>query len=278
MNNNVFDRPFILPDSHYNLQNYRIYLGSAAFSVQKYYKANLIYGYGRTEDIPYGGLFRITLGREYNEFNDNRKRTYIGTEISLGKSAIKLGYFYASAGFATFVDGSPSKQGLLSLKMKYISNLISIGNYMIRNFLYADYTDGFDRNTDEILMVQRTNGFSGFRNDSIRGTQRVTLSLESVLFHPANLYGFRFAFFGFADLSYIFGQNQILGNVNPISSVGLGIRIRNDHLVFSTFQLRFGFFPNLASYSKISNPIVSGEQLLRPNNFDSGPPSVIPFR
>ncbi len=34
-NNNVFDHPFILPDSYYNIQKYRIFLGSASFSVPK---------------------------------------------------------------------------------------------------------------------------------------------------------------------------------------------------------------------------------------------------
>jgi hypothetical protein len=277
-NNNVFDRPFILPDSYYNLQKYRMFLGSAAFSVQKYYKTSLIYGYGRTEDIPYGGLFRITVGREYNEFNEYRKRTYLGAEVSMGKSSRGLGYFYTSAGLATFINGYQARQGLLSFSMKYFSNLAILGRNRVRNFLYIDYTRGFDRNTDEYLVIDKKNGFSGFRNDSINGKQRLSLSLESVLFSPADLYGFRFAFFGFADLSFLSGTNELIGNGNTISGIGVGIRIRNDNLVFNTLQVRLGFFPNPPQYSKISNMTVSGEQLLRPNNFDSGPPSIIPFR
>ncbi|MCX6325219.1 MAG: hypothetical protein NT144_01010 [Bacteroidia bacterium] len=277
-NNNVFDRPFILPDSYYYLQKYRMYLGSVAFSIQKYYKTNLIYGYGRTEDIPYGGLFRVTTGREFNEFNEFKKRTYLGAEIALGKSSKSLGYFYTSAGLATFLNGIQAKQGLLSLNIKYFSNLLTVGNNMIRNFVYIDYTRGFDRNTDEFLSFNNDNGFSGFKNDSISGTQRLSVSLESVLFSPVNLYGFRFAFFGFTDFSFLSGTSEILGNGYSLSGIGLGIRIRNDNMVFNTFQLRFGFFPNPPIYSKINHLTVSGEQLLRPDNFDSGPPSVIPYR
>jgi hypothetical protein len=277
-NNNVFDRPFILPDSYYNLQNYRIYLASAALSIQKYYKTNLIYGYGRTEDIPYGGLFKVTVGREYNEFNQYRKRTYLAAEIALGKSNKSLGYFYTSVGLATFADGAQSRQGLLSVSLKYFSNLITFRNFMVRNFLYIDYTRGFDRNTDEFLTIRKNNGFSGFRNDSINGTQRLSLSLESVLFSPINLYGFRFAFFGFADIGFLYQINELIKNGNTVSGIGLGVRIRNDNLVFNTFQIRVGFFPNPPLYSKINNFTISGEQLLRPNNFDSGPPAIIPFR
>ena len=112
-NNNVFDRPLILPDSTIHLQKYRIFLGSAGFSIQKYYKTNLIYSYGRTEDIPYGGLSKLTMGKENNEF---KQRTYIGSEISIGKSSRKLGYFYASAGVSAYLNMTSSEQGIFLLK------------------------------------------------------------------------------------------------------------------------------------------------------------------
>jgi len=274
-NNNVFEHPSILPDSYYSLQRYRIFLGSAAFSIQKYYKTKLIYSYGRTEDIPYGGLIKITAGKENNEF---KNRSYMGAEISFGKSSRKLGYFYVSTGAASFLNQTQTEQGIVSLNMKYFSNLVVLGKYKIRNFVHADYTRGFDRNSDERLHFYTENGFSGFKNDSVWGTQRVTLSLESVIFSPVNLYGFKFAFFGFSDFSSLAGTNQIMANGISLTGIGLGIRIRNDNLVFNTFQFRLGFFPNPPQYSRINYFQVSGEQLLSPNNFDSGPPAVIPYR
>jgi len=277
-NNNVFDRPDIQPDSYYNIQKYRIYMASAAFSVQKYYKTNLIYSYGRTEDIPYGGLLRVTVGSEYNEFNQFRVRKYIGTEIALGKSINGLGYFYTSAGVASFLNGQQPRQGLLSLNMNYFSNLMTVGRSRLRNFIYLDYTRGFDRNTDEYLVFRRGNGFSGFRNDSVSGTQRLSVSLESVLFSPLNLVGFRFAFFGFTDFSFLSGSNEIIDNGYSLTSIGLGIRIRNDNMVFNTLQVRLSYYPNPPNYSDINHIVVSGEQLLKPKNFDSGPPSIIQFR
>ena len=274
-NNNVFNHPVILPESFYNLQKYMIFLGSAAFSIQKYSKTTLIYSYGRTEDIPYGALFKITTGREYNEF---KQRTYFGTEASFGRSSKALGYFYTYGGFATYLNKNRTELGVLSLGMSYFSNLITLGNSKIRNFLYLNYTRGFGRYSNEYLKFNTDDGFSGFKNDSLKGTQRLTVSLESVLFSPVNLYGFRFAFFGFTDFSFLSGTNEILGNGYAISSIGVGIRIRNDNLVFNTFQLRIGYFPNPPSYSTISPFNISGEQLLRPANFEPGPPSVIPYK
>ena len=277
-NNNVYDRPFILPDSYYDFTKYRLYLASVAFSIQKYYKTNLIYGYGRTEDIPYGGLIRFTVGKERNEFNGFRERTYMGAEIAVGKSSNSIGYFYTSAGLATYLNGKQSRKGLFTLKTNYFSNLFSVGNTKMRNFVNFEYTRGFDRNSDEFLCFESKNGFSGFKNDSTKGTQRLSLSLESVLFSPVNYYGFRFAFFGFADISFLSGSNEQVVNGSILSGLGIGIRIRNDNLVFNTFQLRLGFFPYQPSYSSINHVTVSGEQLLRPNNFDPGPPSIVPYR
>jgi hypothetical protein len=274
-NNNVFERPEILPTSYYDLQKYRLFLGSIAFSVQKYYKTSLIYAYGRTEDIPYGGMLKITGGREFNEF---KQRTYFGTELSFGRSVKALGYLYGSAGFSSYILNNHSEQGQLSLKFKYFSNLVTLGNLTIRNFVNAEYTRGFDRYSNEYLKFNKDNGFSGFRNDSVSGDQRLLVSLESVLFSPKVSYGFRFAFFWFTDFSILSGTNQVLGNGSSLSSIGIGTRIRNDNLIFQTIQIRLGFFPNFPEYSKISNLTISGEQLLRPKNFDPGPPAIIQYR
>jgi hypothetical protein len=274
-NNNVFSHPYILPESYHNLQQYKMFLGSVSYSVQKYYKASLVYGYGRTEDIPYGALLNITLGKEINEF---KERHYMATSISVGGSVKGLGYFYSSAGFGTFVNDGQTEQGILSFRTNFISNLAYIGKSRIRNFVNIDYTRGFDRYSDEYLVYNRENGFSGFRNDSIGDSQRLSLSLESVLFSPVNFYGFRFAVFGFADAGFLFGTNEFVGSGDFLSAIGLGIRIRNDNLIFNTFQIRLGFFPNRPEYSKINPLIVSGQQLLKPYNFEPGQPSVIPFR
>jgi hypothetical protein len=274
-NNNVFDHPFILPESFHNLQQYKMFLGSASFSVQKFYKASLIYGYGRTEDIPHGSLVNITLGKEINEF---KKRTYFGTSLSVGESIKNLGYLYGSAGFSSFFNKGRTEQGMLMLRANFISNLTNLGKYRIRSFINVDYTRGFDRYTDEYLVFNSEDGFSGFGSDSVGGAQRLSAGLESVLFSPVNFYGFRFAVFGFANLGFLFDTNQFVGSGDLLSAIGLGIRIRNDNLVLNTLQIRLGFYPNLPRYSDAKHLIVSGEQLLRPTDFEPGPPTLLQYR
>jgi hypothetical protein len=274
-NNNPYERPEIDPQTNYRLQKYRLFLGSAALSFQKFYKTNLIYNYGRTEDIPYGALMRLTAGLEVNEF---KRRIYSGLDVSFGQSIQSLGYFYSSAGFGTFIRNDSTEQGVFSARVKYISNLINLGQYRIRNFINVDYTRGFDRYNDEFLFIPRGDGFTGFKNDSLRGTQRIYLNLETVVFSPTIIYGFRFAFFGFADMAFLAANREVVNNGRFLSDIGLGVRIRNDNLIFNTFQIKLGYFPNFPVYSKINNVNISGEELLRPNNFTPGPPSVVPFR
>jgi len=276
LNNNVFARPYILPDSYHSLQRYTMFLASASLSIQKFYKTNLIYGYGRTEDIPYGGLLNLTAGKEINEF---KHRIYTGINLSTGHSLKGIGYLYSSAGLSTFLNDGRTEQGLMLFRTSYVSNLLYPGRFRMRNFVKIDFTRGFGRYSDEYLSFERENGFSGFRNDSLRtARQRLSVGLESVLFSPRKLYGFRFAYFAFADLGYLFGTNEVAGEGAIVSSIGAGIRIRNDNLVLNTFQIRLGYYPNLPRYSRVSYLNVSGEQLLRPENFDPGPPSVLPYR
>jgi hypothetical protein len=63
-----------------------------------------------------------------------------------------------------------------------------------------------------------------------------------------------------------------------LSGLGIGVRIRNDNLILNTFQIRLGYFPNPPSYSNLNYVKISGEQLLKPANFNSGPPEVFPYR
>lgn len=172
------------------------------------------------------------------------------------------------------------EQEVLSIKLRYFSNLVTAGRYKIRNFIKADYTRGSERYSDEHLRFLRENGFSGFRNDSVMGKQRFTVGFETVLFSPINLFGFRFSYFGFADLGYLASPSQTINEGFTLTSIGIGARIRNDNLLFNTFQIRIALYPNnpYPEYTRKNNFIFSGEQPPDPYNFDPGPPAVLPYR
>ena len=57
---------------------------------------------------------------------------------------------------------------------------------------------------------------------------------------PWHLYQFRFALYGFADLG-ILGYNGNLFKNGFYSTIGIGVRIKNEHLIFRTINIRLGF-------------------------------------
>ena len=272
--NGAIKRPEIEPHSHQYYQNYQSILGSITFSSQRHYKSNLIYAYGRTEDIPYGGIFTLTAGKEFGEF---KERYYAGAVLSLGQPLGSLGYFHSTIGLSSYSYQGEREQGVFLTDIDYISNLHYLGAFRMRNFLRFEIVKGINRYSDEYIEFVSENGFTGFRNDSITGTNRLKLGFESVVFSPRSWMGFRSAYFAFGDVGYLFEPGEELYNGKILSSIGLGIRVRNDNLVLNTISIRFSYYPTIPKNSNYKNIILSGEHLLRPANFDPTPPTVIPY-
>ena len=67
----------------------------------------------------------------------------------------------------------------------------------------------------------------------------MVLNTETVFFTPYQPLGFRIALFGFADFGLLGRDANIFKN-NFFTTFGLGVRLRNERLVFSTIQLRLG--------------------------------------
>ncbi len=275
INNNVYERPEITSNSYYSLQKYRVLLGSISLVKQNYYKTSLIYNYGRTEDIAYGGKFYLSFGREINEFN---KRNYYGLGLSMANFPGKIGYFYLNTQVGFFHNGESIEQGALDMEANYISNLTTMGKYRFRYFASLRYTRGYNRFDDEYLRINNNAGIRGFSNDTIRPEQRLILNLETISFTPIYIYGFRFAFYGFTDLGIFSNNNTYTLNNNLVSEIGLGLRIRNDKLIFNTIQFRFSYFPFSPPYSTTKNFEISGEKLLESKTFDPTSPKIIYYR
>lgn len=275
IHNNVYERPEIDPLSYYSLQKYQLYLGSITFSMQRFYKTSYIYNYGRTEDIPYGIFASFTAGREINEF---KRRNYYGLHLSAGNSPGRIGYINLAAGASLFSVNGITEQGVIDLSASYFTSLLTAGNWKLRGFIRAGHTAGFNRYTDEYLTLGKGNMVTGFTNDSIRGQSRTVVNTEFVAFSPLRVYGFRFTFFAFSDFAIM---NRCISNqasYTPVKAIGGGIRIRNNNLILSTFQIRLAWYPGIPDFSETRFVNFSGEQLLRPRGFDAGPPSVLVYR
>jgi len=269
-------RPFVSPDSNRLYTNRQIYLMSVGFSNRSYKRDLLIYGFGKTEDVPYGYLASIIGGFQNTEFG---KGIYYGAKFSRGDYLPrKSGYLYTLINIGSFFKKGTSEQGILSISSSYFSPLLQIRRRNFRHFINANYTSGFNRFDNELIDINNSNGIVGASSNSLRGTKRLTIGFESIFFSKLDIIGFRTAIFGFANFGVISYTNKELLTGTIYHGFGIGFRFRNENFAFNTFQFRLGYYPNIP---KIGSPLRSefGDiPSLRFQDFDISAPEIVTFR
>lgn len=217
-------------------------LGSFGFSKQNFFQGNMIYGYGRTEDIPYGFKAEVTAGIEFNDTHG--KRAYSEIEGRWG-NMLKLGYLEASLGASGYWNLSQNKieQGIVKGRIHHFTNLLSFNRLHIRHFTTLNYTHGFNRfdgHNERLYYNERLAGIHGLStNHKNVGINRFTIQLETVFFTPIYLYNFRFALFSWGDAGWL-GMNDVFYKNNFNAAVGVGVRVKNEDFIFNNLQIRLG--------------------------------------
>ncbi|MFN8355658.1 MAG: hypothetical protein U0Y10_14470 [Spirosomataceae bacterium] len=269
------ERPQVSLDSNRLYENRSTYLFSVGFSNRQYRRDVLIYGFGRTEDVPYGYLGSIVFGHEKAEFGG---RDYFGFKFAQGRYLPKnWGYLYTLANFGYYNRGGDIEQGVLSLEANYFSGLLKLRRANLRQFINLRYTTGINRFNFEYIGISGADGIRGANSSKLLGTKRLTLNLETVLFSSFQVVGFRIASYAFADLGLVETSNQSLLSSPIYQGFGLGFRFRNENLTFNTFSVRFAFYPNIFSTSQLGFDL-GGETPLRLRDFTIEQPEIVPFR
>ena len=268
-------RPTLTADTNQTYQNRKTYLFSVGFSNRSYQRDVLIYGFGRTEDVPIGYLAAIVGGIDNAELG---KRNYMGIKLAHGGYLKNKGYGYALINMGSFIKNKTPEQGVASFEGNYFSNLINMKTAKIRQFITMNYTAGFRRfNTVEERLDLSNEGIRGVRSDSLKGVRKLVFNFETVLFSRANIAGFRIAPYLFADIGMVnFGEKSFF-NGPVYNGFGLGFRFRNENLAFNTFQVRFGIYPNIPNIETFRIAF-GGEQKLLFKDFDISAPDEIRFR
>ncbi|MHA4738765.1 BamA/TamA family outer membrane protein [Dyadobacter sp. MSC1_007] len=272
---NFDERPDVAPNLNKIYWNRTATLVSLGYSDRNYKRDVLIYGFGRTEDVPIGNLFVLTVGRENTEFG---ARGYAGVQYATGKYLPhNLGYFYALANLGTYSKNGRAQQGVISGEVNYISNLIPFRYSFFRQFLTFRYTHGIRRDPLDYLNISNNQGIRGINNDQLIGTKKFTVGAETVFFSDKSLLGFRIAYFVFGDIGLVNGVPSIWKS--PLyQGYGLGLRLRNESLTFNTLQLRFGYYLNIPDLTSPTRFNASGNVPLRLRDFDISAPAIAPFQ
>ncbi len=223
--------------------NSRTYgLGSFTFFRQEFYKTQYVYGFGRTEDVPYGHNMSILAGWQ-NLLN--LKRPYVGFDAE--KSFVHSGGNFYTLLFRA--GGFPYKgqweDATLLLSGKLFSRLKTYRKFLLRQSADLDFTYVFNQRTNTLLDVNYTYGLEGFRADSLLGTKRLHARYELVAYSPWSILGFRLAPILFADVAMIAPRNKTLFYDKPYLGLGTGVRTRNENLVFGTIELKFFYYPRI---------------------------------
>jgi hypothetical protein len=268
------ERPDVRADANKIYWNRRTMLLSLGISDRNYKRDVLIYGFGRTEDVPVGSMASVTFGREETEFGT---RGYGGVQVSRGQYlSEKAGYLYGLASFGSYLKNKNMQQGVLSTSVDYISRLYPLRNRYFRQFVSLRYTKGINRDPLEYLNISGRGGIRGVRSEYLIGTERLSLGLETVLFSSKSFIGFRLAYFTFADLSFVTRESKVWKS--PLyQAYGLGIRLQNENLAINTLQLRVGYYHNIPMINSPVRVGVEGISRLMFRDFDISAPSIVPL-
>jgi hypothetical protein len=270
-----FARPEVSEKLRYDFHNKDIILLGLAYTRQEYRKGNYIHGFGPTEDIPLGTALKGVAGYELNEFST---RWYGGADISHANYFNRFAYMHNRISLGSFINNGSFEQGVLNIESSGFSALFTVKGFYLRQFFSVNYLRGLSRFGDEFISLSNREGIRGLRSEMLRGRNKLAIQTETMLYSPRNWYGFRYAIFTMADLGWINPGNGRVLNESFYSGFGIGLRVRNEHLVFPTLNFRVAWFPRIPDSASVNLLYIMSERSRIFSEFNVNAPSVIQYR
>jgi len=251
----------------------RFFMGGIGISSRQFVEDKYIFNNGITEDVPVGKIYGITSGYQ---IKNGRGRLYVGARAAYG-NYFKWGYLSTNFEYGTFFRDSKAEQTAFSFQANYFTNLLELGRWKFRQFIKPQVilgTNRLDSNGDRLTLNESSgfqgnygagyqgNNAAGLRgfNSLLYGTKKLVLSLQTQAYSPWNLWGFRINPYFNYSVAMIGDENRGLTKSRLYSTVGVGVVISNDFLVFSSFQLSLAFYPTIPG---------EGDNLFKTNTFET---------
>jgi hypothetical protein len=275
----AFDQHFTRLPLHLDERERSIYrdqsfvLASATFFRQDFYTTRYIYGFGRTEDVPYGHNVSAIVGLTQQ---DGITRPYLGMSAETSFVS-RVGEFYSlglrAGGFTR--NGLEDATMLVSGSM--MSRLIPKGLFLLRQSFQVDYTRIFRQRTAVSLDINNEFGIQYFRADSLLGAERFHVQSQTLAFTPWELLGFRFAPFAFGEMAVLARDNESIFGEKPYFGFGGGLRTRNENLIFGTVELRVIYYPRTTEDISAFNVRLSSNLRVKYSGSFVRPPALIQY-
>lgn len=236
-------RPFKRsPDGSQVFIDNTYFLGSVGFANWDYYVDHSVYYLGEAEYFVKGLSGALIAGFDYDE--ELQLRFYNGVKLNYGKYIGKAGYWNVSANYGGFVKRDSYQQVHVALKNQFYSSPIKLGDkFMIRLYLKANITLGFNRPIGKEIVVNNNNGVRGIFVDYVRGNRSYVFNFETDVFPTFKILGFSSSAFAFADVAI--SQKGSMTDNKITQGYGGGIRLRNLGLGIGFFEITFAYYPNL---------------------------------
>ena len=226
-------------DTLHLYSNENFYLASIGISKREYVQDAYILKYGRIEDVPVGKVFSVTGGLQTK---NNNNRLYLSLRYLVGFH-YNWGYLSTDLKYGTFFNASHPEQGVFKESINYFTELINIGNWKIRQFVKQQLTIGINRFSNESITLNDGNGIDGFNSVSLTGTNRLLFTFQTQAYSPWSIIGFGFGPYIICSIGMLSNSNSGFINKKMYSLIGIGVLVRNEHLVFNTFQFSISLYP-----------------------------------
>jgi len=228
---------------NYQYANITGALGELNLFKQNFYKTTYIYGFGRQEDVPEG--FNLGLIGGWVNKQDKR-RPYYGFDFTRNYFGKKGNYYNYTFKLGGYVNESQFEDVDVLLNLEYFSKLKRIGRkWYLRNFTTWGITHQIKPILNQPLYLSNSFGLPEISNGNIAAKTRVTAKYETVFYNNWRLFGFKFAPFFFTNASFLIPQKEPVNKGDFYSSLGGGIRTRNEALTLGTIECRFNYFPRI---------------------------------
>lgn len=258
LEHSYLSRPFNFKEQlDKNYQNINADFFSLTLFKQEIIRTKYLYGFGRNEDLPIGHSITFTAGKYIRETSS---LPYVGVRMekyALTKSGeythynLHVGTSYDEKMIQDFRWLSSIEQ---ISKLKYLDNGLSY-----RQIINLSFTETLKNKFNEALLINSIYGIPQLNKERIRGGTRISANWETVVYNSGSVFNFKSSPFIFGNLTYIRSVEQTIKEGDIYSSMGAGIRVRNENLIFGTIEVKGYYFPRTSlqlspwNFSIISN-------------------------
>jgi hypothetical protein len=168
------------------------------------------------------------------------------------------GYMSSNFEYGTFLKASHTEQGVFTAGVNYFTGLIEVGKWKFRQFVKPQITIGINRFSYDSLTINDGYGLDGFKSPALSGTQRLLFTVQTQSYSPWRLLGFHFGPYLACSLGMLGNATDGFKNSKIYSQIGVGVLIKNENLVFNSFQISISFYPVIPGI---------GQDVFRMNSF-----------